>query len=104
MEPNKGLEKLSQGRIQSICQEMSEERWSFQMLFFRVTDKNYDFLTTETLVRRKRLDKFGEIRQTLMNMSLVSQTKARDCREPWTNDWRCNFLHSTHLCTIQVGQ
>ena len=42
MEPNKGLEELSQGRIQSICQEMSEERWSFQMLFGLVRDIELD--------------------------------------------------------------
>ena len=58
---------------------------------------------SDTSVYRKRLDKYGEIRQTLMNMSLVDQTEARDCGKPWSADWRCNFLHSTHFCTFQVG-
>ena len=69
----------------------------------RIWDDHYDLLSERNWCYRKRLDKYGVIRQTLLNMSLVNQTEARDCGKPWSDDWRCDFVTSTHFCTFQVG-
>ena len=71
------------------------------MLSVRVKWSSLRF--TLTSVRRKRLDKYAEIRQTLMKMSLINQTKETDCGLEWSDNWRCNFDVSTHFCTSQVG-
>ena len=58
---------------------------------------------SEPFFSRKRLDKYGDIRQTLRNMNLTQKTpKLRGCGKEWTEDWRCDFMHSVHLCTLAV--
>ena len=56
------------------------------------------------LLFRKRLDKYDDIRHTLQNMNLTQKTpNLRGCGKEWTNDWRCDFMHSAHFCTFIVG-
>ena len=53
---------------------------------------------------RKRLDKYDDIRHTLQNMNLTQKTpNVRGCGKAWTEDWRCDFMHSVHFCTLMVG-
>ena len=74
------------------------------MLLFWVQDGYLNFVRRMSHIDRKRLDKYELIRQTLRNLSLITNEKSpmEDCGKEWTESWRCTVLLNTYFCTIQV--